>query len=206
MEQYFPNKREFLKLSKKGNLIPVYREILADLETPVSCFLKLGDNPYSYLLESVEGGEKMARFSFIGAAPSLVFRSKQRRITLTHPNQKEENFKTQHDPLFELEKILKKFKQVEVKNLPPFSGGAVGYLGYDTVRFIEKIPDKNKDVATIPASLFIFTETSSSPVRSETCAARTPSWPAATKTPAGNWSICIPSSTKTNTPKKISVA
>ena len=64
METYHPSKREFIKLARKGNLIPVYREILADLETPVSCFMKVGDNPYSYLLESVEGGETLARYSF----------------------------------------------------------------------------------------------------------------------------------------------
>lgn len=159
MHTYFPDKKEFLKLAKKGNLIPVYREILADLETPVSCFLKIGDNPYSYLLESVEGGERQARYSILGGTPSLVFKSKGRKITLVGANKKEEIFETKHDPLYELEKILKRFKQVSVKGLPPFSGGAVGYLGYDTVRFIEKIPDKNKDTLKLPDSIFIFTDT-----------------------------------------------
>ncbi len=159
MNEYFPNKKEFLKLAKKGNLIPVYREILADLETPVSCFIKLGDKPYSYLLESVEGGEKIARYSFIGGAPSLVFKSKEKKISISEPGKPEDHFVTAHDPLYELEKILKRYEQVPVKELPPFSGGAVGYLGYDTVRFIERIPDKNKDVLQIPDSLFIFTNT-----------------------------------------------
>src|SRR3989338_2064608 len=94
MEVCFPKKNEFLKLAKRANLIPVYREILADLETPVSCFIKMGDNPYSYLLESVEGGEKIARFSVIGGAPSLIFKSKGRQITLTRPGKKEEIFIT----------------------------------------------------------------------------------------------------------------
>ena len=92
MEQYFPSKAEFAKLAKKGALVPVYREILADLETPVSAYLKLGDRPYSYLLESVEGGEKLARFSVIGLAPQLVFRSTGRRITISEPGRTDRTF------------------------------------------------------------------------------------------------------------------
>lgn len=101
----------------------------------------------------------MARYSFIGGEPSLVFKSKNRKITLQTPGKAPKSYDTKHDPLFELEKILKNFKQAPVKNLPPFTGGAVGYLGYDTVRFIEKIPDKNKAAADIPDSVYIFTET-----------------------------------------------
>lgn len=159
METVFPSKREFLRLARRGNVIPVYREILADLETPVSCFLKVGESPYAYLLESVEGGEKLARYSFIGGSPSLIFKSKGQHITVSAAGKKETCFETPHDPFVELEKLLKRYRQVPVKGLPPFSGGAVGYLGYDTVRFIEKIPDKNKDVLGIPDSLFIFTDT-----------------------------------------------
>lgn len=158
MEKTFPSRPEFLNLAKKGNLIPVYREILADLETPVSCFLKLGDDAYSYLLESVEGGEKMARYSYIGTAPSLVFESKGRAISI-RSGKTEKSFETAKDPLFELEKIIARFRQPAMKGLPPFTGGAVGYLGYDTVRFIEKIPDTNKDTLGVPDSLFLFTDT-----------------------------------------------
>ncbi len=135
------------------------REILADLETPVSCFLKVGDRPYSYLLESVEGGEKIARYTFIGTSPSLVFQSKGRQIAIDTPGKGQKKFHTAQDPLAELEKILKRYRQAPVGNLPPFCGGAVGYLGYDTVRFFEKIPDKNPDAQQIPDALFIFTDT-----------------------------------------------
>ena len=159
MDPYFPDKKAFISLARKGNLIPVYREIVADLETPVSAFLKLGGQPYAYLLESVEGGETIARYSFLGGTPSRIFKSKGRRITLTAPGKSEKMFETSKDPLFELEKILKQFKHVPVKGLPPFCGGAVGYLGYDTVRFIEKIPDKNPSRLDIPDALFIFTDT-----------------------------------------------
>ena len=158
LSECFPTKKEFLRLARKGNLIPVYREILADLDTPVSAFLKIGDPVYSYLLESVEGGERIARYSFLGGSPSLVFKSKARQITILR-NGLEESFETKHDPLTELEKILKRYRHVPVKGLPPFTGGAVGYLGYDTVRFIEKIPDKNRDRFHIPDSIFIFTDT-----------------------------------------------
>ena len=119
----------------------------------------MGDVPYSYLLESVEGGERQARYSFLGGAPSLIFKSKGRRVTLISRDKKEKTFDTARDPLFELEKLLKRYRQAPVKDLPPFSGGAVGYMGYDVVRFIEKIPDKNKDVLGIPDALFIFTDT-----------------------------------------------
>ncbi len=156
---YFPDKKTFLKLARKGNAIPVYREILADLETPVSCFMKLQDAPYSFLLESVEGGEKIARYSIIGGRPWLVFKSKEKEISLAYSGKPVHRYQTKKDPLFELEKILHKIRQVTVPGLPRFTGGAVGYLGYDTVRFIEKIPDKNKDRMQLPDSLFIFTDT-----------------------------------------------
>ena len=142
-QSYYPLKKDFLAFAKKKyNLIPVYREILADLETPVSCFLKLGDKPYSYLLESVEGGEKMARFSFIGASSSKILKTKKNQ-----------------DPLPGLEKILKQYREAPVAGLPPFSGGAVGFLSYDTVRYIENIPDKNPDAYGIPESVFIVSDT-----------------------------------------------
>src|SRR3989338_3313517 len=101
MNTVFPDKSEFIKLAKKGNLVPVYREILADLETPVSCFIKIGDKPYSYLLESVEGGEKIARYSFIGGAPSLVFKSKGRRISIAEPRKPASHFETSRGPPYE---------------------------------------------------------------------------------------------------------
>ncbi len=159
MENYTPNKAQFLKLAKKGNLIPVYREILADLETPVSCFLKIGDSPYSYLLESVEQGSAISRYSFIASNPSLVLKSRGKTISMVRPGKSEESFETKSDPFAELEKILKKYKYVNIEGLPPFSGGAVGYIGYDMIRFIENIPNKNKDGLNIPDSFFMFTDT-----------------------------------------------
>ena len=144
MKSYYPNKKDFIALSKKGNLIPVYREIMADFETPLSAFSKIDKGNFSYLLESVEGGERIARFSFLGSTPALIFMSKGRNITIIE-GKKKKVYKTDKDPLSEIKKIMSKFSFVPVKGLPRFSGGLVGYMGYDTVRFFEKIPDRNKD-------------------------------------------------------------
>ncbi len=137
---YSPDKKEFLKLAKKYNVIPVYREILTDLLTPVSTFLKVKDG-YSYLLESVEGEEKIARFSFIGIDPSIVFRSKNK------------------SPLKDISRIMSSFKAAPLKDLPRFSGGLVGYMGYDVVRFFEKLPNKNPDKLKVEDSIFMLADT-----------------------------------------------
>ena len=158
MKSYYPNKKDFIALSKKGNLIPVYREIMADFETPLSAFSKIDKGNFSYLLESVEGGERIARFSFLGSTPALIFMSKGRNITIIE-GKKKKVYKTDKDPLSEIKKIMSKFSFVPVKGLPRFSGGLVGYMGYDTVRFFEKIPDRNKDDLKLPDCLFVLTDT-----------------------------------------------
>ncbi|OGX17855.1 MAG: anthranilate synthase component I [Omnitrophica WOR_2 bacterium RBG_13_44_8b] len=156
----YPSLKDFLKLSKKGNVIPVFKEINADLDTPVSCFLKIKQGDYAFLLESVEGQEKIARYSFLGSNPSLIFKSKGRNIEIIYP-QKNTNkkFVTVRSPLDEIKKIMSKFKSVSVAGLPRFYGGLVGFIGYDTVRFFENIPDKNPDDLKLPDSIFILTDT-----------------------------------------------
>jgi len=155
---YYPGKKDFLKLAKKGNLIPVYREILADFETPLSAFAKIDTTSFSYLLESVEGGERIARYSFLGSNPSLVFMSKGRKITLIEGKRKKV-YTTKNDPLEEIKNIMKKFSPVTLKGLPRFAGGLVGYMGYDFVRFFERIPDRNPDDLKLPDSVFVLTDT-----------------------------------------------
>ncbi len=155
---YYPNKEDFLKLSKKGNLVPVYRQISADFETPISVFSKIDKGDFSFLLESVEGQERIARYSFMGSGPSLVFSSKGKKIELREgPNSK--SFTTKTDPIEELKAMLKKFRFVSIRGLPRFCGGGVGFFGYDMVRFIEKIPDENRDDLNLPDSLFMLTDT-----------------------------------------------
>lgn len=156
---YSPSLKEFLKLSRKGNLIPVYKEINADLDTPVSALLKIKTGDYAFLLESVEGQEKIARYSFLGTRPSLVFNSKARNIQIEDLRKNTlRRFVTSADPLDEIKNIMQRFRPVEIKGLPRFYGGLVGYIGYDMARFFEKLPDKNKDDLRLPDCVFILTE------------------------------------------------
>jgi len=156
---FYPSKDEFIKLTKKGNLIPVYKEVFADLETPVSAFLKIKDNEYSYLLESVEGQEKVARYSFLATEPSLIFKSKGRNIEIIdRKNSKVKKFVTRNNPISEIKKLMEKFKFVTLKDLPRFCGGLVGYIGYDTVRFFEDIPDRNTDDLGLPDTMLLLTD------------------------------------------------
>ena len=155
---YYPSKKEFIKLAKRGNLIPVYAEIAAGFETPLSAFAKIDRSEFSYLLESIEGGARIARYSFLGSDPELIFMSKGKNITIIEGGKKK-TFKTNKDPLEEIKSIMKRFTFVPVKGLPRFCGGLVGYTGYDMVRFFEKLPDKNKDDLGLPDSLFVLTDT-----------------------------------------------
>jgi len=154
---YYPSKKEFIKKARKGNLIPVYKEFAADLETPASAFLKIDQGKYSYLLESVEGGEKVARYSFLGSSPSLVFRSKGKNIEIIR-GKKRKRLKTP-DVLGEIKKLMQQYRFVPVPGLPRFCGGLVGFMGYDMVRFFEKIDDVNPDDLKLPDCLFMLTDT-----------------------------------------------
>jgi len=145
----YPFEKDFLKLTSKGNLIPVYKEILGDLETPVSAYLKLaGKSKYAFLLESVEGGEKVCRYSFLARDPELVFKSKNREaqiITIANAKTQTKKFTVEKTPLDEVKKIMAQYRFVAVKGLPKFCGGFVGSIGYDTVRFFEHLPNQPKD-------------------------------------------------------------
>jgi len=157
---YTPSLKEFLKLASRGNVIPVYKQINADMDTPVSAFLKLKKQDFSFLLESVEGQEKIARYSFLGSNPSLVFKSKGRDIEIYDGCRREaKKYQTATDPLEEIKKIMVRFKPVVIPGLPRFFGGLVGYMGYDVVRFFERIPKKNKDSLNLPDCYFILTDT-----------------------------------------------
>ncbi len=139
-----PSFQQFQKLAEQGNLIPVYREILADMDTPLSIYRRLEEGKYSFLLESMEGGEKWGRYSFVGLNPSVIIRAKHDK--LERLNAAGEIHTEIGNPILFLRKILSAYRPVMVEGLPRFFGGAVGYLGYDIVRFIETIPDTNPDV------------------------------------------------------------
>jgi anthranilate synthase component I len=148
---------EFAALAADYNLIPVYREIVADVDTPVSAFLKLDRGESSFLLESVEGGEILGRYSFIGIDPFLTIESKDHRVRVVGEINQE--FAGVADPLSVVEELLKRYRQAPVPGLPPFSGGAVGYVGYDAVRYFENIPRTGRDDLGLPELLFVFTDT-----------------------------------------------
>ncbi len=153
------NYHDFEQKAKDGaNLIPVYKEILADMETPVSAFQKIAiDAEYSYLLESVEGGESLGRYSFLGSKPFIIFQGKGDTVEVSR-NGVVERFEGV-DPLGHLLEFMNEFQSARLPELPRFFGGAVGYIGYDYVRCIEDIPDTNPDTVNLPDVLFVITDT-----------------------------------------------
>ena len=147
-----------IELSKKYNLVPIYTEVLADLETSVSAFMKINKGKYSFLLDSVVGGERIARYSFLGADPYLIFSAKKNQCTLIKNGTNIEKFESD-DPIETLKELISQYKPYEPDDLPSFYGGTVGYFSYDSVRYIEKIPDTNKDDLDLPYLHFMFTDT-----------------------------------------------
>ncbi len=139
---YYPTLDEVRGLKDRANLVPIYREIVADLDTPVSAFLKIAHGSYSFLLESVEGGERLARYSFIGTQPYTVLRSEP----------------GDGDPLLAIKAELNKYRLARVPGLPPFHGGAVGYLAYEAVRHFEELPSPEDDPLGTAESLFMFAD------------------------------------------------
>jgi anthranilate synthase component 1 len=163
MQKYYPTIDQVKELAGKGNLTPVYREIMADLETPVSAFLKVcRDEPYSFLLESVEGGERLARYSFMGTDPYLILRL-DKGVAQARQNGGYKQTITYTDPLEVVASYLKSYQLVESPSLngelPRFYGGAVGYFSYDNVRYFERLPEHQHDALEIPEAVFVFTDT-----------------------------------------------
>jgi len=141
---YYPTLEEVRRLKKYGNLVPVCRDIQADLETPVSAYLKIARGNYSFLLESVEGGERLARYSFIGTEPLLILRTGKENPV---------------DPLNMVEKKLAQFRPVAIANLPRFHGGMVGYLSYEVARYFERLPCPVQDPQGLPESVMMLADT-----------------------------------------------
>ncbi len=156
---YYPTLEEFKEKAKTGNTVPVYRPILADMETPVSAFYKLMPDNYAFLLESVEGGETVARYSFLGSQPSVLFQSKGHHVTIEYLAKGEKVSKEYEDPLKALEEVMQNYRPVNVEGLPQFHGGAVGYMSYDMVRFVEELPDDNENELQLPDCFFMIAET-----------------------------------------------
>ena len=144
MTDYIPSLNDVRRMTGQGNIVPIYREVRADLETPVSAYLKVARGGYSFLLESVEGGERQGRYSFIGTEPYRVYAAKHE----------------DGDPLLVVQEELARFNSVQVPGLPRFHGGAVGYLGYEAVTHFEpRVPQAEHDILEVPESWLMFTDT-----------------------------------------------
>jgi anthranilate synthase component 1 len=142
-----------------GNLVPVFAELPADLDTPLSAWLRLRPGPYAFLLESVEGGEVWARYSFLGADPLMVLTSKNGRIRLRRAGSRNDERLPDGNPLDAIRTLLRDFQPVALPDLPRFQGGAVGYLAYDMVRHMERIPAAARDDLGLPDAVFMFSDT-----------------------------------------------
>jgi anthranilate synthase component 1 len=141
---YHPTLDEAHRLREYGNLLPVYCEINADLETPVSAYLKVARGSHSFLLESVEGGERLARYSFIGTEPSLILRTGGKKSL---------------DPLLSVEREFSPLRPVPIEGLPRFHGGMVGYLSYEIARHFERLPSPHSDPLALPESMLMLADT-----------------------------------------------
>lgn len=162
MDVYQPTLDEFRSLAKgPTNLIPVYREFAADLETPVSVYLKLlSETGPSFLLESVEGGEQLGRYSFVGVNPRGMVTLNGTTVTLTSREGEEvQTLSEESDILDFLRAEMSQFTPADLPGLPRFNGGAVGYLGYDVVRFFERLPETAESVLDIPEAIFLLADT-----------------------------------------------
>ncbi len=152
--QYFPEFEQFEKKWESGNVVPVYRQLMADTLTPVSAFQKMADGPYAFLLESASGPEKIGRYCFLGSSPFALFRSADGRVEIREGDALREL--STENPLEEFRGYLKRFRLAPVEGLPRFSCGAVGYMAYDVVRFIEELPDCPADDRGLPDMFYMF--------------------------------------------------
>ncbi len=153
------SRTEFKELAQKGNLIPIYTEFVADYETPVAVFEKIDNGIRSFLFESAESNDHVGRYSFLGSDPRIYFEARGRHIVIEEGGQRRE-FESSLDPLAELQQLMATFRAVELPGLPPFSGGAVGYIGYDAVRFFEPtVGEPPPDQLGLPEMVFLVTDT-----------------------------------------------
>jgi anthranilate synthase component I len=154
---YTPDFAAFSKCAEQGNLVPVSRTIISDTLTPVGAFALLDHFEHGFLLESVVGGERIARYSFVGCDPFLIFKATGDTVSITRHGKQEEY--PCHNPWDEFEKLFGQYKEVKRSDLPPFIGGAVGYSGYDSIRHIEKLPDHERPATPCPDSYYCFYNT-----------------------------------------------
>ena len=151
---YHPSLEEFRQLCGRGNVVPVYRQLMADALTPVLAFEKIAGERDCFLLESASGPENIGRFSILGSAPFAAFKSSGSKVSITEDGR--ERTLTAKDPLEEFGRYLEQFRLAHVPGLPRFSCGAVGYMAYDVVRFVEHLPNCPPDDRGLPDVYFMF--------------------------------------------------
>ena len=150
----FPNYTQFAQLAKDATLVPVARTVAADLRTPVSAFLSIAANEKNaFLLESVEGGEKIGRYTFLGSRPYMVLRAAGGQVTLERQGRKQ---KMEGSVFQVLDRLLREHKPAQVPGLPPFAAGAVGFFAHDAVRQLEKLPELAADDLHVPDCALMF--------------------------------------------------
>src|SRR5262245_28820524 len=155
--RYRPSFEEFVELARGCSVVPVYRQLVGDTLTPVSAFCKVQEGDWAFLFESVVGGERLGRYSFLGSGPFLRFQSYDRHVRAepVHPGGKVKAEEFDHpDPLRLLEEKLALYRAPHVAGLPRFCGGAVGYAAYDAVRYVERLPSPPPDDRGLPDLCF----------------------------------------------------
>jgi anthranilate synthase component 1 len=151
---YSPDFATYCRLAEEGKLVPISRQLLSDTLTPLTAWCKIREEGHSFLFESVVGGEQIGRYSFVGTRPFLYLSAKGNEVTLRSG----ETVKTEtaEDPLRDLESLLSQYQAVDVPGLPRFCGGAVGYAGYDIIRYSEHLPNVPEDDRNLPDLSFAF--------------------------------------------------
>ncbi len=155
---YKPTLDQVRAVAGQGNLIPIYRELPADLETPVSVYLKLRDSSPSFLLELVEKGEQLGRYSFIGVQAPISLTARGRQVAIQGASGALLEVREAGDPLDVVKEVLAERRPIDVPGLPRFIGGAVGYLAYDWVRFVERLPETAIDELDLPTFVFLLAD------------------------------------------------
>ncbi|MGD7654568.1 MAG: anthranilate synthase component I [Verrucomicrobiales bacterium] len=154
-----PSLEAFVELAERGNVVPVYTQLAADFETPLSAYLKLRDGSHSFLLESAESTEKGGRWSIVGSSPRAIFEAREKQITI-RTGGKTRSYLAELDLLDALEKEMAPFKPVTHGDLPLFAGGMVGYLSYDAVRQFEPtLGAPPEDTLGVPEAIFMLADT-----------------------------------------------
>jgi anthranilate synthase component I len=161
MMRYRPTFEEFVELARDASVVPIYRQLIGDTLTPVSAFCKIQEGDWAFLFESVVGGERLGRYSFLGAGPFLRFQAHGQRVSIAAQPPSGSNLASvveiEHpDPLRLLEERLAAYRSPHLPGLPRFCGGAVGYAGYDTVRYVERLPKPPLDDRNLPDLCFAF--------------------------------------------------